>query len=114
MKKLILILTGAALMIFAAPIYSFSQSSNETGKAKTSVTEKDATKASNKVDCTKICPEAKTCHPDSKAKACCSKAKIKDAKNCDPAKCPEAKNCNPANCKPVKSCCSKSGKKGKK
>jgi len=119
MKKLILILSGVALMLMVTPIYSFSQSTNDAGKAKTSITKKDLKSA----DCTKTCPEAKTCKATSKttcksgtktccsnAKTCCSKGQSKDGKKCDPAKCPEAKNCNPANCKSGNTSCSKSSK----
>jgi len=119
MKKLIFILSGVALMILFTPIYTFSQSNNEAGKAKTTLTKNDA----KNTDCTKTCPEAKTCKPNSKttcksgtkacsskAKTCCSKGQTKDGKKCDPAKCPEAKNCNPANCKSGNTSCSKSCK----
>ena len=108
MKKLILILSGVALMILFTPIYSFSQTSNETGKAKTSITKK--------TDCTKTCPEAKACNPSAKEKAACKDAKkcdpakCKDGKACDPAKCPDPKNCNHTNCTCGKSSGSKSGK----
>ena len=97
MKKVILILAGVALMVLAAPIYSFSQTANETEKATTSITKSDVKKVDGKKSC---CSKAH--HKD--AKSCASKShQHKDGTKCDPAQCPEKKNCDPKSCHSKKS-----------
>lgn len=102
MKKVILILAGVALMVLAAPIYSFSQTANETEKATTSITKSDVKKVDGKKSC---CSKA---HHKG-VKSCASKSHQHkdgtkcDPTQCDPAKCPEHKKCDPKNCESKKS-----------
>jgi hypothetical protein len=104
MKKVILILAGVALMVFAAPIYSFSQTANETEKATTSITKSDVKKVDGKKSC---CSKAH--HKN--VKSCSSKPhQHKDGTKCDPAQCPEKKNCDPKSCHSKKSSPAKSEK----
>ena len=104
MKKVILILAGVALMVFAAPIYSFSQTANETEKATTTITKSDDKKVDGKKSC---CSKAH--HKD--AKSCASKShQHKDGTKCAEIKCPEKKNCDPKKCNSSKSTPAKSEK----
>ncbi len=107
MKKVILILAGVALMVFAAPVYSFSQTANETEKATTSITKSDVQKVDGKKSC---CSKS---HYKG-VKSCGTKShQHKDGTKCDPTKCDpakctghgygDAKKCNSSKSTPPKS-----------